>query len=346
VRAMVGGYDYANSQFDRASEARRQPGSAFKPFVFLAALEQGRTPDSVRNDAPVKIGNWTPDNYKGKFYGKVTLTTALAKSLNSVAAQLAMEVGPAAIIEAAQRLGIESKLEANTSIALGTSEVTPLELTAAYVPFANGGYRPDIHFINRIETTGGKLLYQHERGNRPRVLRSDIVGMMNAMMTETITGGTAAKAAFGWPAAGKTGTSQKSRDAWFIGYTANLTTGVWFGNDDGSPTKNLTGGSLPAIAWHDFMLAAHEGVQQRALPGNYEHTAPVQPVSLPPADVGIEPVAAAPAKKPQRIVRADKFPPPAVERDVKTGSIKRPSADVGGPKVKRETSILDIIMGN
>ncbi len=293
VRAMVGGYDYANSQFDRASEARRQPGSAFKPFVFLAALEQGRTPDSVRNDAPVKIGNWTPDNYKGKFYGKVTLTTALAKSLNSVAAQLAMEVGPAAVVEAAQRLGIESKLEANTSIALGTSEVTPLELTAAYVPFANGGYRADVHFINRIETTGGKLLYQHERGNRPRVLRSETVGMMNAMMTETITGGTAGKAAFGWPAAGKTGTSQKSRDAWFIGYTANLTTGVWFGNDDGSPTKNLTGGSLPAIAWHDFMLAAHEGVPQRPLPGNYNHTTPVQPVSLPPADVGGEPVAAA-----------------------------------------------------
>jgi penicillin-binding protein 1A len=346
VRAMVGGYDYANSQFDRASEARRQPGSAFKPFVFLAALEQGRTPDSVRNDAPVKIGNWTPDNYKGKFYGKVTLTTALAKSLNSVAAQLAMEVGPAAIVEAAQRLGIESKLEANTSIALGTSEVTPLELTAAYVPFANGGYRPDIHFINRIETTGGKLLYQHERGNRPRVLRSEVVGMMNAMMTETISGGTAGKAAFGWPAAGKTGTSQKSRDAWFIGYTANLTTGVWFGNDDGSPTKNLTGGSLPAIAWHDFMLAAHQGVAQRALPGNYVHTAPVQPVALPPADVGSEPVAAAPARKPQRTVRADKFPPPPVARDVQTGSIKRPSADVSGPKIKRETSILDIIMGN
>jgi penicillin-binding protein 1A len=124
VRAMIGGYDYANSQFDRAGSAP-PAGSAFKPFVFLAALEQGRTPDSVRNDAPVKIGNWTPDNYKGKFYGKVTLTTALAKSLNSVAAQLAMEVGPAAVVEAAQRLGIESKLEANTSIALGTSEVTP-----------------------------------------------------------------------------------------------------------------------------------------------------------------------------------------------------------------------------
>lgn len=346
VRAMVGGYDYANSQFDRASEARRQPGSAFKPFVFLAAIEQGRTPDSVRNDAPVKIGNWTPDNYKGKFYGKVTLTTALAKSLNSVAAQLAMEVGPAAVVEAAHRLGIESPLQENTSIALGTSEVTPLELTAAYVPFANGGYRPDIHFINKIETTGGKLLYQHPRGNRPRVLRADVVGMMNAMMTETIAGGTAGKAAFGWPAAGKTGTSQKSRDAWFIGYTANLTTGVWFGNDDGRPTKNLTGGSLPAIAWHDFMLAAHEGVPVRQLPGGYVNSAPVQPVALPPAEVGDRPVAAtpAPARKAQRTVRADKFPPPPA--DIKTGSIKRPSADVGGPKVKRDLSIIDLITGN
>ena len=290
VRAMVGGYDYANSQFDRASEARRQPGSAFKPFVFLAALEQGRTPTASATTRRSRSATGRPTTTRANIYGKVTLTTALAKSLNSVAAQLAMEVGPAAVVEAAQRLGIESKLEANTSIALGTSEVTPLELTAAYVPFANGGYRPDIHFINKIETAGGKLLYQHQRGNRPRVLRSEIVGMMNAMMTETIAGGTAGKAAFGWPAAGKTGTSQKSRDAWFIGYTSNLTTGVWFGNDDGSPTKNLTGGSLPAIAWHDFMLAAHEGVPQKPLPGAYTHTTPVQPVSLPPVGVGEAPV--------------------------------------------------------
>ncbi|TIT73554.1 MAG: penicillin-binding protein, partial [Mesorhizobium sp.] len=152
VRAMVGGYDYSTSQFDRASEARRQPGSAFKPFVYMAALEAGRTPDSVRNDAPIKIGKWTPDNYGGKYYGKVTLATALAKSLNSVAAQLTMEVGPDAVVEAAHRMGIQSDLQSNTSIALGTSEVTPLELTAAYVPFANGGYKPDIHFIQRITT--------------------------------------------------------------------------------------------------------------------------------------------------------------------------------------------------
>ena len=161
VRAMVGGADYADSQFDRASEARRQPGSAFKPFVFLAAVEAGRTPDSVRNDAPVRIGKWTPENYNGKYFGRVTLSTALAKSLNSVAAQLAMEVGPDAVVEVAHRMGIESKLQSNVTIALGTSEVTPLELTAAYVPFANGGYRPDVHFVRRVTTAAGEVLYEN-----------------------------------------------------------------------------------------------------------------------------------------------------------------------------------------
>ncbi|MBN9552505.1 MAG: penicillin-binding protein, partial [Alphaproteobacteria bacterium] len=196
VRAMVGGYDYSTSQFDRASEARRQPGSAFKPFVYMAALEAGRTPDSIRNDAPIRIGKWTPDNYGGKYYGKVTLATALAKSLNSVAAQLTMEVGPDAVVEAAHRMGIQSELQANTSIALGTSEVTPLELTSAYVPFANGGYKPDIHFIQRITTAGGKVLYEGSTGSAPRVIKADSVGMMNSMMTGTVEVGTARKAAF------------------------------------------------------------------------------------------------------------------------------------------------------
>ncbi|MEO3997759.1 transglycosylase domain-containing protein [Mesorhizobium sp. CAU 1732] len=269
VRAMVGGYDYATSQFDRASEARRQPGSAFKPFVFMAALEKGLFPDTLRNDAPIKIGKWAPRNYGDKFYGQVSLSTALAKSLNSVAVQLASEVGPAAIVEAAWRMGIESNLEPNLSIALGTSEVTPLELTAAYVPFANGGTRPDIHFVKRVTSAKGEILYQHPSNNGPRVIRPEIVGMMNAMMAETVSDGTARRAAFGWPAAGKTGTSQNSRDAWFVGYTANLTTGVWFGNDDGSATKNMTGGSLPAMAWNEFMTAAHEGVPVANLPGNW-----------------------------------------------------------------------------
>jgi penicillin-binding protein 1A len=366
VRAMVGGYDYSTSQFDRASEARRQPGSAFKPFVYMAALEAGRTPDSIRNDAPIKIGKWTPDNYGGKYYGKVTLATALAKSLNSVAAQLTMEVGPDAVVEAAHRMGIQSDLQANTSIALGTSEVTPLELTAAYVPFANGGYKPDIHFIQRITTANGKVLYENSGGSAPRVIKADIVGMMNSMMTGTVEVGTAKKAAFNWPSAGKTGTSQNSRDAWFVGYTANLTTGVWFGNDDGSPMKKVTGGALPAQAWHEFMVAAHEGVPVRPLPGTWKSTPSdtivpdeipsadaSQAPPAPPAAVG-QPAPAAQAPAPARQARTTR---PAETVDAggfdmpsdsgSTASIKHPvpPGDVGGPTKKRQTSILDILSG-
>ncbi len=345
VRAMVGGYDYANSQFDRASEARRQPGSAFKPFVFLAALEQGRTPDSVRNDAPVKIGKWTPENYQGKYFGKVTLATALARSLNSVAAQLVMEVGPEAVVEAAHRLGIESGLTANSSIALGTSEVTPLELTAAYVPFANGGYRPKLHFIRRITDAAGEVLYEHRAGGGPRVVRPEIVGMMNAMMTGTIEAGTARKAAFAWPAAGKTGTSQNSRDAWFIGYTANLTTGVWFGNDDGSPMKRVTGGGLPAEAWHEFMAAAHEGVPKVRRPGGW---APSERQASPPSRPAV-PVAGAPAGRGPADAGEAGFQPPGMDVAAGSGqpegSIRRPSADVGGPSKRRQISILEFLTG-
>jgi penicillin-binding protein 1A len=349
VRAMVGGYDYANSQFDRASEARRQPGSAFKPFVFLAALEQGRTPDSLRNDAPIRIGKWKPENYNGKYYGKVTLSTALAKSLNSVAAQLTMEVGPAAVIEVAQRMGIESTLQANVSLALGTSEVTPLELTAAYVPFANGGYRPDVHFIQRVTTTSGEVLYENSGGATPRVVRPEIIGMMNAMMTGTVETGTARKAAFAWPAAGKTGTSQNSRDAWFVGYTANLTTGVWFGNDDGKPMKKVTGGALPAQAWHEFMVAAHEGVSVAPLPGTWKsnpEAAPDYDDSIPMAGADRPALLPANPDRPTQVDTAGGFMP--VPQDVPTASINRPvpPADVGGPAVRRETSILDVIMGN
>ncbi|TPJ80895.1 transglycosylase domain-containing protein [Mesorhizobium sp. B2-6-2] len=370
VRAMVGGYDYSTSQFDRASEARRQPGSAFKPFVYMAALEAGRTPDSVRNDAPIKIGKWTPDNYGGKYYGKVTLATALAKSLNSVAAQLTMEVGPDAVVEAAHRMGIQSDLQANTSIALGTSEVTPLELTSAYVPFANGGYKPDVHFIRRITTGEGKVLYENSGGSAPRVIKADVVGMMNSMMTGTVEIGTAKKAAFNWPSAGKTGTSQNSRDAWFVGYTANLTTGVWFGNDDGSPMKKVTGGALPAQAWHEFMVAAHEGVPVRPLPGTWKSTPSdtivpdetpsadaSQPPAAPPAAVGqsqpaapSQPVAQAPARpvrttRPAETVDAAGFGMPSDSGE--TASIKHPvpPGNVGGPTKKRQTSILDILGG-
>lgn len=270
VRAMVGGYDYSSSQYDRAIDAKRQPGSAFKPFVYLTALEHGMRPDTIRTDAPVRIGHWTPENYGGKYYGPVTLTTALSKSLNSVAVQLASEMGPQSVAETAHRLGIASELNANATIALGTSEVSLLELTSAYVPFANGGYRPPVHFIRRITTTSGKVLYDRRTAAAPRVVRPQIVGMINSMMEKTVETGTARQADFGWPAAGKTGTTQKFRDAWFIGYTANLTTGVWFGNDDDKPMHHVTGGSLPARAWRDFMTAAHRGVPVAQLPGTRE----------------------------------------------------------------------------
>lgn len=269
MRAMVGGFDYAHSQFDRASEARRQPGSAFKPFVFMAAMEQGRSPYSIRNDAPVQIGSWKPVNYGGKYLGQITIAEALARSSNSIAAQLAMEVGPKTVAEVARRMGVESKLRADGSIALGTSEVTPLELTAAYVPFANGGYRPEIHFIDHVTTASGKVVYRREDVSPPRVASSEVIGMMNYMMAGTLSYGSGRSAAFDWPAAGKTGTSQESRDAWFVGYTANLVTGVWFGNDNGGPTK-ATGSSLPASTWKQFMVAAHKGLRPRQLPGDWQ----------------------------------------------------------------------------
>jgi penicillin-binding protein 1A len=363
VRAMVGGYDYATSQFDRASEARRQPGSAFKPFVYMAAMENGMSPDTVLNDAPIRIGKWTPKNYNDKYYGRVSLTTALSRSLNSVAVQLAQAVGPAAVVETAWRMGIESNLEPNLSIALGTSEVTPLELTAAYVPFANGGFRPDIHFVKRIRNAKGEVLYQHSGAPGPRIARAEVIGAMNAMMAQTISDGTARRAAFGWPAAGKTGTSQNARDAWFVGYTANLTTGVWFGNDNGAPTKNITGGSLPAAAWNEFMTAAHEGVPVAALPGGWASGGGERLIgrvedilrreaegAAPAPRAGVPQQAVAPQAAPQAMPQARPAgqPParPAVAVGDRTASIPRPQAEVGGAPQRRPGSIMDILRGN
>ena len=268
VRAMIGGRNYAESQFNRAIAAKRQPGSAFKPFVYLTALEHGLTPDSVRRDAPISVHGWKPQNYEHDYLGPVTLTQALALSLNTVSVRLTLEFGPAAVIRTAHRLGIASKLEPNASIALGTSEVSVLELTGAYATFANGGYAVAPHVIERV-TAGRKLLYA--RNDRPlgRVVDARYVAMMNAMLQQTLTIGTAKHASLpGWPAAGKTGTSQDFRDAWFIGYTGHLVTGVWLGNDDGAPTKHVTGGSLPVDIWSRFMRGAHQGVAVAALPGS------------------------------------------------------------------------------
>jgi len=268
VRALVGGRNYAESQFNRAIAARRQPGSAFKPFVYLTALEYGLTPDTVREDKPISVQGWRPENYEREYLGPVTLTQALANSLNTVSVRLTMEVGPSAVVRTAYRLGIESKLEPNASIALGTSEVSVIELVSAYATFANGGLAVAPHAVERIRGSDGKTLYTRSSQALGRIVDARYVGMMNTMMRETLVSGTARRADLpGWLAAGKTGTSQDFRDAWFVGYTSRLVTGVWLGNDDNSPTKRAVGGGLPVEIWSRFMRTAHQGLAPSALPG-------------------------------------------------------------------------------
>jgi penicillin-binding protein 1A len=267
VRAMVGGRNYAESQYNRAVTAKRQPGSAFKPFVYLTAIEAGLTPETIRQDAPLDVKGWKPENYTHEYFGSVTLTQGLAMSLNTVAVRLGLEVGPKNVVRTAHRLGISSKLDANASIALGTSEVSVIELVGAYAPFANGGLGISPHVVTRIRTNEGKVLYKRPTDPLGQVIEPRYVAMMNTMMQETLISGTARKAEIpGWTAAGKTGTSQDFRDAWFIGYTANLVTGVWLGNDDNSPTRKATGGGLPVEVWSRFMKAAHQGVPVAGLP--------------------------------------------------------------------------------
>jgi len=268
VRALVGGRNYSESQFNRATTARRQPGSAFKPFVFLTAIERGLTPDTVRDDAPINIRGWQPENSTRDYRGPVTLRTALANSINTVSVRLTVEVGPKAVVKTAQRLGIQSTLEPNASIALGTSEVAPIELVSAYASFANGGIGVLPYVITQVKTSEGDTIYRRTGGGLGRVIEPGPLAMMNAMLRETLLTGTARKAELpGWDAAGKTGTSQDHRDAWFVGYTGSLVAGVWLGNDDGTPTKRTSGSNLPVEIWSRFMKQALAGTPPVPLPG-------------------------------------------------------------------------------
>ncbi len=279
IRAMVGGVNYKQSQFNRAVTARRQPGSAFKPFVYLAALEKGYRPDTLIRDEPFRYGNWSPENYARKYLGDVTLTEALSKSLNTPAARLGIEVGPRVVARTAQRLGITSALNDSPSLALGSAEVTPLELTAAYTAFANGGTGVIPYVIVSIKDHQGDVLYKRKAQNLGRVIEEPQVAMMNAMLRETLLSGTARKAALpGWQAAGKTGTSQEFRDAWFVGYTGALTTTVWLGNDDNDKTRKVSGGSLPVEIWSRMMQTALKGTKPIALltDWRYSQTAELQ----------------------------------------------------------------------
>ena len=301
VRALVGGRNYTESQFNRAVAAKRQPGSAFKPFVYLTALERGLTPDSVREDRPLDVKGWRPENYNHEYFGPVTLTRALAQSLNTVAVRLTLELGPQSVVRTAHRLGIASKLDPNPSIALGTSEVSLIEMVAAFAPFANGGVAVVPHVVEHVRTREGRPLYESADVSLGRVVEERYVGMMNAMMAETLVSGTARRGQLpGWPAAGKTGTSQDFRDAWFIGYTGHLVAGVWLGNDDNSPTHHTTGGSLPVEVWNRFMRTAHQGVAVVDLPG--ASGSALEPAPVPPGGI---------PWGPQALARQQGRPPPS-----------------------------------
>ena len=276
VRAMVGGRNYRKSQFNRATQARRQPGSAFKPFVYLAALEAGLTPDTRLMDKPVTVEGWTPRNFTGRHLGEVTLRQAMAQSINTVAVAAAERTGRGRIVETARRLGITAELRTTPSLALGAIEVGLLELTASYAPFANGGIGVWAYGIEEIRDNRGRVLYGRSGSGPGRVVKAAHVAAMNDMLGAVITEGTGRAAALERPAAGKTGTSQNFRDAWFVGYSAELIAGVWMGNDDGRPMGKVTGGGLPARLWRDFMKASHHGLASRPLPG-YRVASPPDP---------------------------------------------------------------------
>ncbi|MFV0281136.1 MAG: transglycosylase domain-containing protein [Rhodoblastus sp.] len=285
VRAIVGGRDYGASQFNRATDALRQPGSSFKPYVYLTALLSGKfTPNTVVVDGPVCIGNWCPRNYGGRFSGSVPLTVALARSLNTIAVKLSIAIGDpkrgvyqaakdgrAKITETARKLGITAPLIDTVSMPIGADEVTLIEHSAAYAAFANGGNRVYLHAAIDIRNSKGDIIYRYdEDGQKPeRVFPEQKIAELDSMLAQVVQAGTARRAnlGLGFAQGGKTGTTNGYKDAWFCGFTAALSGCVWYGNDDDTSMANMTGGSLPAQTWRDVMLFAHRGMEPKPLPG-------------------------------------------------------------------------------
>jgi penicillin-binding protein 1A len=284
VRAMVGGRDYGESQFNRAVDALRQPGSSFKPYVYATALMNGFKPTSVVIDSPVCIGNWCPHNFSGGFSGAVTLTQAITRSINVIPVKLSIalghgnpKIGRAMIKETARAAGLRTPLPDTPSMPIGADEVTVLDHTGGYTMFPNAGKSATPHAILEVRTGAGELIWRWDRdGKKPRqVLPPNVAIEMNQMMNHVVEEGTARRAQLdGIEAAGKTGTTNAFRDAWFMGFTGNYVCGVWFGNDDYTPTNRMTGGSLPAQTWHDIMTYAHEGIELKQIPGLAAPTGP------------------------------------------------------------------------
>ena len=283
IRAMVGGRDYGASQFNRATDAYRQPGSSFKPYVYATALMNGFKPTSIVVDGPVCIGNWCPQNYGHSYSGSVTLTQAITRSINVVPVKLSIALGGipnnvaasakrgrTKITEVARKFGLKAPLPDTPSMPIGSDEVTVLEHAVAYATFPNRGKAAVPHAVLEVRTGAGDLVWRFARdGKRPtQAIPASVASDMAEMMSHVVSEGTARRAIMdGIPTAGKTGTTNAYRDAWFVGYTGNFTCAVWYGNDDYSPTNRMTGGSLPAQTWHDIMVVAHQGVEIRVVPG-------------------------------------------------------------------------------
>jgi len=270
IRAYVGGDDYAQSQFDRATAAKRQAGSAFKPFVYLTAMEDGHTPGEAVVDEPITIGKWSPRNYTGRYLGAINLQTALAQSINTVAARLANEVGTPNVAATAHRLGISSPIQTDPSMALGAVEVSPMEMAEAYDAFANGGFKTDGYGVERIRLATGQVLYDHgvSTAARREVINQPALQEMIQMLRQVIASGTGARAKVGgYDLAGKTGTTSDYKDAWFCGFTGGFVAVVWVGKDDNTAMKKVTGGGAPTEIWRAFMSAALPRLAIQPIPG-------------------------------------------------------------------------------
>ena len=292
VWTLVGGTDYATAPYNRAVDARRQAGSAWKPFVYLTALEAGRTPEMTVVDEPVTIAGWSPRNYEDGYLGPITLQKALAESVNTVAARLADEVGRQNVAATARRLGIVSQINTDPAMALGTTLVSPLEMAQAYAPLSNGGYRAQAYGIERIVGPGGRVLYQHKQPPLASVAGNPALSELTGMMRTVLTEGTGTKARVpGYDLAGKTGTTTDYKDAWFCGFTGGFTTVVWMGRDDNTAMRRITGGSAPAELWRSYMVKALKRLPATPIPAG----PPPPPPPLPEA--GAQP-AAAPGQTP------------------------------------------------
>lgn len=268
VVAIVGGRDYGKSQFNRATDARRQPGSSFKPFVYTTAMMNGYTPKSVLQDAPITIGNWSPKNYGRSYSGPVTLTNALKRSINTIPVRLAQAIGRDKIVDITQKMGVKSPLVITRSLPLGSSEVTVMDMATGYAHFASGGKKAEAHAVLQIMNSKGRVIYDRKRDViSEQIIPAQAIADMNEMLVTVVEGGTGGRARLdGIKAGGKTGTTSSYKDAWFVGFTGNYSAAVWYGNDNSRPTNNLTGGRLPAMTWKEIMVAAHRQVKRKPMP--------------------------------------------------------------------------------